>query len=43
MPMRLVGIFRSSRDSATIAAPRWSWRCKGCGWLNVFIPLRPGE
>jgi hypothetical protein len=35
-PMEVVGVFKVARDSDRIPAPRQTWRCKGCGWVNVF-------
>lgn len=37
-PMELVGIFKNARDRECLPGPRSSWRCKGCGWVNVFEP-----
>lgn len=36
--MEMVGIFRDPRERRRIAPPRDSWRCKSCGWTNVFVP-----
>lgn len=37
--MQLVGVFKSPRDRERIEGPRDTWRCKGCGWVNVFHPM----
>jgi hypothetical protein len=36
--MELVGLFQKPRDREHIPEPRDAWRCKGCGWVNVFKP-----
>lgn len=40
-PMELVGIFKVVRDVELIRAPRNTWRCKSCGWANVFRVAEP--
>lgn len=37
--MRLVGVFKAARDTEHVDPPRYSWRCKGCGWINIFRAL----
>ena len=34
--MELVGLFKEPRDVERMALPRDTWRCKSCGWANVF-------
>jgi hypothetical protein len=41
--MELIGMFRRPRDREQIPAPRDTWRCKGCGWVNLFESVQPGR
>lgn len=36
-PVELVGLFKEPRQREIIAVPRETWRCKACGWANVFV------
>jgi len=38
-PMELVGMFKAPRDVEAVPGPRDTWRCKSCGWANVFRPI----
>ena len=40
-PLEFSGVFRSAKEREHIPAPRYSWRCKGCGWTNIFRPASP--
>ena len=31
-----VGMFKSPQDRQRVDGPRDTYRCKGCGWVNVF-------
>jgi len=31
-----VGMFKAPQDRHRVPAPRDTYRCKGCGWVNVF-------
>jgi hypothetical protein len=42
-PMEPWGLFRSARDRESVPPPRNSWRCKGCGWVNVFRVSKIGK
>ena len=33
-----VGMFKDSHDKDYIPGPRDTYRCKACGWINVFKP-----
>lgn len=37
--MELVGLFKDPRECERLPAPRDTWRCKACGWANVFRPV----
>jgi hypothetical protein len=37
-PLVFMGMFRLPQDRAYKPAPRDTYRCKGCGWVNVFQP-----
>lgn len=39
-PMELVGLFKEPRDVERLTEPRDTWRCKSCGWANVFRRAR---
>ena len=34
--LTMVGIFKNPPDREYVAPPRETYRCKGCGWVNVF-------
>jgi hypothetical protein len=34
--LAFVGMFKDPRQRERVAAPRDTWRCKSCGWANVF-------
>jgi hypothetical protein len=36
VPLELVGMFKDPRQRERVEEPRDSWRCKACGWVNVF-------
>ena len=38
-PMDFVGMFKDPRDRSMIPEPRDTYRCKHCGWANVFRPV----
>jgi len=31
-----VGMFKDPRQRERVSEPRDTWRCKSCGWANVF-------
>lgn len=33
-----VGMFKAPHDRARVDGARDVWRCKSCGWVNVFQP-----
>ena len=35
-PVTLVGMVRDPRDRNLVPSPRNTWRCKSCGWVNIF-------
>jgi hypothetical protein len=41
--MRFIGVFRNIPQFAVIQLPPMGekFRCRGCGWINVFEPI-PG-
>jgi hypothetical protein len=34
--LTFVGMFKDPRDRERLAEPRDTYRCKSCGWANVF-------
>jgi hypothetical protein len=42
-PLKHRGSFETPRDREVLPEPRDSWRCKGCGWVNVFRPYTRDE
>jgi len=34
--LTFVGMFKRPEDRSMVEAPRDTWRCKSCGWVNVF-------
>lgn len=36
--LELVGLFKDPRQRERVAEPRDTWRCRACGWANVFLP-----
>ena len=37
--LTFAGMFRDPRQRERISEPRDTWRCKSCGWANVFVVL----
>ena len=42
-PMKFRGCVESPKDREYVAGPRDTWRCKGCGWSNIFGPFTEAE
>lgn len=42
-PLELVGLFKDPRQRERIQIPRDTWRCRACGWANVFAPAASGS
>ena len=34
--LTFVGMFKDPRERERVSVPRDTWRCKSCGWCNVF-------
>jgi hypothetical protein len=34
--LAFVGMFKDPRQRERVTEPRDTWRCKSCGWANVF-------
>lgn len=41
-PMELVGLFKDTYAVEQVTPPRYTWRCKACGWANVFRTAATG-
>lgn len=35
-PLTFAGMFKEPQDRSRIDEPRDTYRCKSCGWVNVF-------
>ncbi len=35
--LTFVGMFKDPRERERVAGPRDTYRCKRCGWANVFL------
>ena len=35
-PLTFVGMFKDPRERERVGGPRDTYRCKSCGWANVF-------
>jgi hypothetical protein len=42
-PLEFLGMFKNPSDRNRVDGPRSSWRCKSCGWVNVFRKLVGGR